>query len=184
METAHELFLHGLSDILDGERQLVEALEKHAEQASRPELKKAFESHRQQTEKQVERLEQVFESLGEQPESTECKGIKGLIEEHETFMEEEEPSPDLADIESVIGAAKVEAYEINEYEGLIRLGQQMKHKKAVQLLNQNLREEQQTLKKMQAFSKKLKPENMGMEEEEEQGGRKQLRGTGRSRRVA
>ncbi len=185
METAHELFLHGLSDILDGERQLVEALEKHAEQASRPELKKAFESHKQQTEKQVQRLEQVFESLGEEPEDTECKGIKGLVEEHETFMDEEDPSPDIADIESVIGAAKVEAYEINEYEGLIRLGQQMKHKKAVQLLNQNLREEQQTLKKMQAFSKKLKPENLGMEEEEE-GGRKQSRsaGRGRSRRVA
>ena len=182
METAHELFLHGLSDILDGERQLVEALEKHAEQASRPELKKAFESHRQQTEKQIERLQQVFEEIGDEPEDTECKGIKGLIEEHETFMEEEEPSPDLADIESVIGAAKVEAYEINEYEGLIRLAQQMRHKKAVQLLNQNLREEQQTLKKMQAFGKKLKPENMGMEEEEEeQGGRKQSRGAGRGR---
>ncbi|HYX70860.1 MAG TPA: DUF892 family protein, partial [Terriglobales bacterium] len=133
METAHELFLHGLSDILDGERQLVEALEKHAEQASRPELKKAFEAHRQQTERQVQRLEQVFESLGEEPEDTECKGIKGLVEEHEAFMEED-PSPDIADIESVIGASKVEAYEINEYEGLIRLGQQMGHRKAVELL--------------------------------------------------
>ncbi len=168
METAHELFLHGLSDIMDGEKQLVEALKKMASEAGRPELQKAFQAHQKQTEKQVERLEQVFESLGEDPDETECKGIKGLIEEHEHFVEEEEPSPDIADIESVIGAAKVEAYEINEYEGLIRLGQQMRHKKAVQLLNQNLKEEQQTLKKMQAFSKKLKPENMGMEEEEEQ----------------
>jgi ferritin-like metal-binding protein YciE len=176
METAHELFLHGLSDIMDGEKQLVEALEKMAEQAGRPELKKAFESHRQQTEKQVERLEQVFESLGEDPDDTECKGIKGLIEEHEHFVEEEEPSPDIQDIESVIGAAKVEAYEINEYEGLIRLGQQMGHRKAVQLLNQNLKEEQQTLKKMQAFSKKLKPENMGMEEEEEEQPRRGRKG--------
>ena len=171
METAHELFLHGLSDILDGERQLVEALEKHAEQASRAELKKAFESHRQQTEKQVRRLERVFESLGEKPEDTECKGIKGLVEEHETFMEED-PAPDLADIESVIGASKVEAYEINEYEGLIRLGQQMGHRKAVQLLKQNLKEEQQTLKKLQGFSKKLKPENLGMEGEARKRGRR------------
>ncbi len=164
MQTAHELFLHGLSDILDGERQLVEALEKHAEQASRPDLKKAFESHRQQTEKQVQRLEQVFESLGEKPEDAECKGIKGLIEEHETFMKEE-PTPNIADIESVVGASKVESYEINEYEGLIRLGRQMGHRKAVQLLNQNLKEEQQTLKKLQAFGQKLKPQNLGMEGE-------------------
>ncbi len=166
MQTAHELFLHGLSDILDGERQLVEALKENAEQAERPELKMAFESHREQTEKQVQRLEQVFEELGEQPDDTECKGIKGLVEEHKHFVEEEEPAPDLLDIESVIGAAKIESYEINEYEGLIRLAQQMGHRKAMQLLNQNLREEQQTLKKMQAFGKKLKPENLGMEEEE------------------
>ncbi len=178
MQTAHELFLHGLSDILDGERQLVDALEKNAEQASRPELKKAFESHRAQTEKQVQRLQQVFEELEEKPDDTECKGIKGLVEEHETFMEEEDPSPDLADIESVIGAAKIEAYEINEYEGLIRLAQQMRHRKAIQLLQQNLREEQQTLKKMQGFSKKLKPEDLGMMEEQEKPRRS------RSRRAA
>ncbi len=180
MQTAHELFLHGLSDILDGERQLVEALGENAEQASRPELKKAFESHRSQTEKQVERLEQVFEELGEQPKSTECKGIQGLVEEHETFMQEEEPSPDLADIESVIGAAKIEAYEIHEYEGLIQLARQMGHRKAVQLLNQNLKEEQQTLRKMQSFSKKFKPENLGMGEAEEP---KKVRRS-RSRRAA
>jgi ferritin-like metal-binding protein YciE len=172
METAHELFVHGLSDILDGERQLVDALEKLSEQASRPELRKAFDSHRKQTEKQVQRLEQVFKSLGEEPQDTECKGIKGLVEEHETFVEEEEPSPDIADIESVIGAAKVEAYEINEYEGLIRLAREMDHSKAEKLLKQNLKEEQDTLKKMQGFSKKLKAKKMGMEGEE------------RSRRVA
>lgn len=166
METAHELFLHGLSDILDGERQLVEALRKMADNAARPELKKAFEQHQAQTEGQVERLEQCFQELGEEPQSTECKGIKGLLEEHETFQSEEEPSPDLLDIESVVGAEKVERYEISEYEALIRLAQMMGHTKPARLLGQNLREEQQTLKKMEGFAKKLKPENMGMEDEE------------------
>src|SRR5512142_47899 len=118
MQTAHELFLHGLSDILDGERQLVEALRKMADSAARPELKKAFEQHQAQTEGQVARLEQCFQELGEEPKSTECKGIKGLVEEHETFESEEEPSPDLLDIESVVGAEKVERYEISEYEAL------------------------------------------------------------------
>src|SRR6185369_16761545 len=80
MQTAHEFFIHGLTDILSAERQLVEALGKQAEESTRPELKKAFESHREQTQKQVERLEQCFESLEEEPEETECKGMKGLIE--------------------------------------------------------------------------------------------------------
>jgi len=167
MQTAHEFFIHGLTDILSAERQLVEALGKQAEESTRPDLKKAFESHREQTQKQVERLEQCFEEIGEEPEETECKGIKGLIEEHDSFVEEEDPSEDLIDIFNVGAATKVERYEISEYEGLIRLATMMGHKKSVKLLNQNLKEEQQTEKKMLGFGKKLKPENMGMGEEEE-----------------
>lgn len=166
MQTAHEFFIHGLTDILSAERQLVEALAKQAEESIRPELQKAFESHREQTEKQIERLEQCFEELGEEPEDTECKGIKGLIEEHDSFIEEEDASEDLIDIFNVGAATKVERYEISEYEELIRLADLMEHTKISKLLNQNLKEEQQTEKKMLAFSSKLKPENLGMDEEE------------------
>jgi len=88
MQTAHELFLHELADMLDAERRLVEALGEQAGEASNPQLQKAFASHQAQTEKQVQRLEQVFEQLGEQPEETECKGLKGLLEELETFKSE------------------------------------------------------------------------------------------------
>jgi ferritin-like metal-binding protein YciE len=165
MQTAHELFIHELQDMLDAEQQLVEALGEQADESSRPDLQKAFQSHQEQTQKQVERLHQVFESLGEEPEEVECKGIRGLIEEHNHFKEED-PSEDIMDIFNAGAAEKVESYEICAYEGLVRLAQQMGHKKAEKLLNQNLKEEQQTLKKMQGFSKKLKPENMGMEEEE------------------
>jgi ferritin-like metal-binding protein YciE len=166
MQTAHELFLHELSDMLDAEQKLVEALSKQAEESSRPELQKAFESHRVQTEKQVERLQQVFESLEEEAEESECAGIKGIIEEHDTFMEEEDPAEDLVDIFNVGAATKVESYEICAYNSLINLATQMKHTKAVKLLNQNLKEEQQTLKKMESFAKKLKPEQLMSEEEE------------------
>lgn len=167
MQTAHELFIYELQDMLDAEQQLVEALGSQAQESSRPELQKAFQSHQAQTEKQVERLRQVFEEIGEDPEEVECKGIRGLIEEHDHFKEEEDPSEDLMDIFNAGAAGKVESYEICAYESLIRLAKQMGHTKAERLLNQNLKEEQQTLKKMQGFSKKLKPENMGMEDEEE-----------------
>jgi ferritin-like metal-binding protein YciE len=168
MQTAHELFIHELQDMLDAEQQLVEALGEQAGESSRPDLQKAFQSHQAQTEKQVERLHQVFEEIGEEPEEVECKGIRGLIEEHNTFKQEEDPAEDIMDIFNTGAAEKVESYEICAYESLIRLAQQMGHTKAVRLLNQNLKEEQQTLKKMQAFSKKLKPENLGMEEEEDE----------------
>jgi ferritin-like metal-binding protein YciE len=167
MQTAHEFFIHELTDMLDAERKLVEALGQQAEECNRPELQKAFENHQKQTEGQVERLEQCFEILGEEPEETECKGIKGLIEEHDSFKEED-PAADIMDIFNVGAATKVERYEISGYESLIRLADLMEHKKVSRLLQQNLREEEQTLKKMEGFGKKLKPENLGMEEEEEE----------------
>lgn len=182
MQTAHELFIHELQDLLDAEQQLVEALGEQADESSRPELQKAFQAHQAQTQNQVERLRQVFEELGEEPEEVECKGVRGLIEEHNHFKEEEDPSEDILDIFNTGAAEKVESYEICAYESVIRLAQQMGHTKAVKLLNQNLKEEQQTLKKMQAFSKKLKPENLGMEEQEEQEGQEEYAASSSSRK--
>lgn len=166
MQTAKELFIHELNDIFDAEQKLVEALGEQEEANNLPALKQAFSMHRLQTEGQVERLQQVFEELGEEPEGEECKGIKGLIEERTTIVEEEDPSEDLLAIIDVGAAIKVESYEINAYTGLISLAEELGLKKAVRLLTQNMKEEQQTLKKMQQFEKKLKPENLGMEEEE------------------
>jgi len=180
MQTAHELFLHELADMLDAERKLVEALGEMSGEASNPQLQKAFTAHRAQTEKQVQRLEQVFEQLDEEPEETECKGLKGLLEEMETFKSED-PSEDILDVFSIGAASKVESYEINAYESLINLAREMGHNKALKLLQQNLKEEQQTLKKMQGFARKIKPEQMGMEEEEE--GEEQRSQSSRGRRT-
>ncbi len=190
MQTAHELFVHELQDMLDAEQKLVQALGEQADESSRPDLQKAFESHQTQTENQVERLHQVFESIGEEPQETECKGIKGLLEEHDSFKQEQDPSEELMDIFNTGAAEKVESYEICAYESLIRLAKEMGHTKAERLLNQNLKEEQKTLKKMQDFSKKLKPENLGMEkggQEREEVGSSRKKGSSRSgsnRRVA
>lgn len=191
MQTAHELFLHELSDMLDAEQKLVEALGKQAEESSRPDLQKAFAQHQQQTEKQVERLRQVFESLEVNSEEAECMGIKGIVEEHDEFVEEQDPSDDLIDIFNAGAACKVEHYEIAAYASLIQMATLMEHKKAVRLLNQNLKEEQQTLKKMEGFVKKLKPERLHENEEgeatgeEEQASRRRNQSSrGRSRRAA
>lgn len=165
METGHELFLHGLTDILDGEQQLVDALEKLAADSANPQLKKAFETHRRETEGQIERLNQCFDLLGETPEQSECKGLKGLIEEKQAFSEED-PEPDILDIFDVGAAIKAETYEICEYKSLVQMAREMRHAKVAQLLTQTLKEEQATLKKMEAFQKKLKPEQMMTEEQQ------------------
>jgi ferritin-like metal-binding protein YciE len=168
MQTAHELFLHELSDMLDAERKLVQALGEQADGATNPQLQKAFLAHQAQTEKQVQRIEQVFEQLGEQPEQTECKGLKGLLEEVESFKEED-PSTDILDVFSIAAAMKVESYEINSYETLIRLATEMEHTKAARLLQQNLKEEQATWKKLDGLAKRIKPARTGHEQAEGEG---------------
>ena len=165
MQTGHELFLHDLNDMIDAERQLVDALQENADDSSRSDLKKAFERHRQETEGQLERLQQCLELLGEQAEETECLGIRGIIGEKHAFAEED-PSDDLIDVFDVGAAIRIETYEICSYQSLIDMAREMKHTKVVRLLNQNLKEEKTTLKKMQAFQKKVKPDEMVAEEEE------------------
>lgn len=178
MQTGHELFVHGLNDMMDAEHQLVEALEELASDSSNPQLKKAFEQHREETEGQVERLEQCFELLGEEQEETECHGIRGIVAEKKSFSEED-PSEDLIDVFNVGAAIKSETYEICEYESLIDMAREMKHTKVAQLLSQNLKEEQATLKKMESFHKKIKPEQMMTEEEEEQAASSERSSSGR-----
>src|SRR6266404_393344 len=146
MQTGREFFIHGLTDIYDAEQQLVEALGELEQDSSLSQLKKAFASHRAQTEKQVQRLQQCFELLGEQPEETECHGIRGIIQEKKSFMEEE-PSPDLIDVFNVGGAIKTEQYEIAEYESLIDLAEELGENKVAKLLGQTLREENATVRK-------------------------------------
>jgi ferritin-like metal-binding protein YciE len=182
MQTGHEFFVHGLSEMMDCERQLVEALEENANDSSRGELKKAFEQHRQQTEEQIQRLDQCFELLGEQAQDAECHGIRGLVAEKKAFSEEN-PSEDLIDVFNVGAGIKAEAYEICAYESLISLAREMKHNKVAQLLNKNLAEEKATLKKMEAFSRKVKPDEM-MSEEEEQRSQEQSRKASRGTRVS
>jgi ferritin-like metal-binding protein YciE len=182
MQTAHELYIHELNDMLSAEQQLTDALQEQAEAASNPQLKKAFESHRAQTQKQVERLQRCFEEIDEQPEGEECKGIKGLIEEFKSFVEKD-PSPDILDHFACGAAAKVEQYEIKAYESLIELAESMEHNQAVKLLNQSLKEEESTLEKMEKFGERLQPENLGMEEMEEgeEGEEMEASSSGRSR---
>ena len=195
MQTAKELFVLELTDMLDAEQKLVEALGQLTEDHSgEPQLQKGFQQHQAQTEKQVERLQQIFEQLAEQPEETECKGIKGLIEERDTFKQEEDPADDILAIFDVGAAIKVESYEINAYSSLIDLAEQLNMNEAVKLLNQNLKEEERTRTKLEAMSRKLKPDNLGREEAgegvgEEEESRPARRGAasakkGRSRRAA
>jgi hypothetical protein len=83
-----ELFTETLKDIYFAEKQILRALPKMAKQAESPELKQAFETHRDQTEGHIERLNEVFEQLGRPARGKTCEAILGIIDEAKEIMEE------------------------------------------------------------------------------------------------
>ncbi len=170
MQNGHELFLYELSDLLDAERQLIEALRQLEEDASNPQLKQAFAEHGRQTETHVERLEQCFEHLDAEPRALQCAGVRGIVQEKSEFMDEN-PESDILDVFQIGAGIKTETYEICAYESLIPMAEEMKHTKVAQLLKANLKDENAALKKLQGFSKKIKPSRMMEEEDAGRAGR-------------
>ena len=113
-ETLQKLYLEQLRDLHSAEEQILEALPKMAEKAKHPELKRAFQQHNQQTEQQLQRLEQLFQQLGEKAEGHVCKGMKGLIAEGDETMKEFKDS-DVLDAALIAAAQRVEHYEMAGY---------------------------------------------------------------------
>jgi ferritin-like metal-binding protein YciE len=113
-----KLYIDELKDLYSAEKQLVKALPKMAKAASSPELKRAFEKHLQQTQVQVERLDQVFEGLEASPRGKKCVGMEGLIEEAQELIGEES-EPEVLDAGLISKAQHVEHYEIAGY-GTVR----------------------------------------------------------------
>lgn len=135
-----DLLKHDLLDTYDAERQLTEALPKMAEAASSSELKAAFEHHLEQTHTHLTRLEQIFDMLGETPDSEECIGMRGLIQEGEKLIEEQTPGEALD--AALIGAAqKVEHYEITGYGSMRAYARLLGEDRVDDLLMQTLDEE-------------------------------------------
>ncbi|HEY2854469.1 MAG TPA: ferritin-like domain-containing protein [Gemmatimonadaceae bacterium] len=118
MESLKELYIDELKDLYSAEKQLVKALPKMAKNATNPELKDAFTTHLQETEGHVERLEQIFEMLGERPGGKKCKGMEGLVEEAKELLEEDATEAVL-DAGMISKAQHVEHYEMAGY-GTVR----------------------------------------------------------------
>ena len=138
-----ELLVDELRDILHAEKQLTKALPKMASAARFDQLRELFELHLQETEQQIERINECFELLGVSARAKPCKGMMGLVEEGNEVMEESESKEDAAADLALIGAAqRVEHYEISGYTTAKNLAQQLRHSAVVALLSQSLAEEE------------------------------------------
>ena len=168
-ENLQELFVEELRDVYDAEKQLTKALPKMAKAVESDELRTAFEEHLEITRMQVNRLEEVFKSLGLPARGKTCDGMKGLIEEGSSHIEELEGSTLDA---ALIGAAqRVEHYEIAAYGTLATWADLLGYQDAKDLLGQTLEEEKEADEKLTGIAGQINPEAENEEagEEEQEG---------------
>ena len=140
VKSMEDLFLHTLKDIYYAEKLVLRIMPKMMKQASSPELKQAFEKHHTETEKQIERLDQIFEECNSAARGIRCEAMDGILAEAKDMMEEVEDA-EVRDAGLVAAAQSIEHYEISRYGTLAAWAQQLGMKNAPKLLQQTLEEE-------------------------------------------
>ena len=142
-KTLDDLFLHTLKDIYYAEKKILRNLKTMEKAAEAEELRQAFVAHREETQGQIERLEQVFELLGKPARGVTCQAINGILEEGESVMEDFGGS-EAADAGILAAAQAIEHYEIVRYGTLKSWAQELGMTEAEKLFDQNLEEEKKT----------------------------------------
>lgn len=178
VKNLNELFEHEMKDIYYAEHRLLEALEELASEAKDREMKRAYTSHRRETQGQIKRLQKVFKMFGEAPEVEKCPGIEGLLKEKHDFKKKEKPSPEILEFFNLGAAAKTERYEISAYESLINIADRIGMADAVELLRQNLQEEMAALEKLMMMASEYDGTQLMQAEGEEAEGASSAKSSG------
>ena len=158
-ENLEQLLIDELKDIYSAEKQITRALPKMAKAAKSPELKEAFESHLEETKGQIERLDEIFETLGKKATGKTCHGMQGLVEEGNEMIQELDKG-DVRDAALISAAQRVEHYEIAAYGTVREYAKMLGRKDAAKLLDQTLEEEKATDEKLNSISAQVNNEAM------------------------
>jgi ferritin-like metal-binding protein YciE len=158
MPTTHtqplqQLLIEELRDLYHAEKQLTRALPKLAKKVTSPELRELLESHLDETEQQITRLETAFEKLGERPRGKHCDGMAGIVEEGNALLQEDFDDAVL-DAGIIAGAQRAEHYEIAAYGSVMAWAKALGHKDIAALLDETLEEEKAADKKLSALAER------------------------------
>ena len=180
-EGLRELYIDELKDLYSAESQLLKALPKMAKAASSGELRQGFEEHLEQTKGQVQRLEQIFQKLGESPKGKKCRGMEGLIEEGSEVMEQDFDGA-VKDAALIGAAQRVEHYEIAGYGTVRSIAETLREDDHVSLLEETLKEEKETDEKLTQLAEQINKEASQLTDEKAAQGTEKQRG--RTRKIA
>ena len=157
VSTMEELLIDELKDIYNAEKQITRALPKMVKATTSPELRQAFESHLEETQGQIERLDKVFEILGRSARGKTCHGMQGVLEEGAEVIEDTKKSP-LRDAALISAAQRVEHYEMAGYGSARDFAKLLGQDEIAELLEETLEEEKAADKKLTTISKQVNAE--------------------------
>jgi len=164
--TAEELFVEELKDIYSAEKQAVKAFPRLAKAVQSEELRQAMQDHLEQTKGQVERLDRIFEILEKRSSGKTCEGMKGLVEEAQSQLEEIEKGPVL-DCAMIGALQRIEHYEIAAYGTAATLAEAMGQDEVKELLGETLEEEKETDERLTQVAQSVNSEALSEGNEEE-----------------
>ncbi len=167
VDSLQELFLDELKDLYSAEKQITKALPKMAKGATSPKLKDAFQSHLEETNGQIERLETIFEMLKKKGTGKTCEGMKGVLSEGAEVLEETDKG-DLRDSGLITAAQRVEHYEMAGYGGVREYARLLGQKQIVALLDATLKEEEAADRKLTLIAKEVNAAALNGPEVEEE----------------
>ena len=147
-----DLYVEQLKDLYDAEHQLIKSLPKIAEASSSEELRRAFEEHLEKTRQHAQRIEQIFEGMGQSPKEQKCKGMEGLLKEGNETVKEDNIDKDVKDAGLIANAQRVEHYEIAGYGTVRTLARELDQGEVADLMNETLDEESAADEKLTAIA--------------------------------
>lgn len=154
IESLRDLYVEQLKDLYNAEQQLIKALPKMAKAASSEELRAAFESHLEETRQHAQRIETIFEQLGEKARGKKCKAMEGLVAEGGEVIEEDMENS-IKDAALIAAAQRVEHYEIAGYGCVRAYATKLGEDDAATLLSQTLEEEKEADKALNDIAEEL-----------------------------
>ncbi|MGA9718655.1 MAG: ferritin-like domain-containing protein [Acidobacteriaceae bacterium] len=154
IKTIDDLFLNELKDLYSAEKQITKALPKMARASASDDLRTAFETHLEETEGQIERLDQIFEKLGQSPRGKKCHGMEGLLEEGSEILDEAEKGA-VRDAALISAAQRVEHYEMAGYGSVRTYAKLLGHEDFARLLEATLEEEKAADQKLNNVATKI-----------------------------
>jgi ferritin-like metal-binding protein YciE len=162
-----ELLTEELKDAYSAEKQALRCMQRAVRKASAEALREGIQMHIEQTQMQIERVEQAMEKMNVRPGRKVCEAMRGLVEEAQHEIEEHDEKGPILDLIIVAGMQRIEHYEIAAYGTDVSLAEALGEKQVAELLSRTLEEEKQTdLKLTEVTQKAIMPEALAGEEDE------------------